>query len=93
MRYEITQHDPDVEIHIRETGESTPQLLASLQDCRAGRCGCPTDQYDRLEDMTIDADANQLTVRLRPRTGQRFDPDQLQNCLDFTLEQAGPDAE
>lgn len=93
VRYEITEHEPEVEVHIHQTGERTPQLMASLQDCQQGRCGCPTDQYDRLEDMTIHTDLDQLTIRLRPRTGQHLDTEQLQNCLDYTLEQAEQGAE
>ena len=32
MRYQITEHDADTEIQVQETGEHTPQLLASLQE-------------------------------------------------------------
>lgn len=88
MRYEISEQDTDVQIQIHQPGEHTPRLLASLQDCRAGRCSCPTDQYDRLEDMTVQTGVDQLTVRLRPNPGQQVDTDQLQACLDYTLDQA-----
>jgi hypothetical protein len=45
---------------------STPQVLASLRHCQHGRCGCLTDQYDRLEDMTIHTNSDNLTLRLHP---------------------------
>lgn len=52
MRYEITEHDDhEVEVRVHETGEPTPRLLASLQDCQHGRCDFPTDEDERLEDM------------------------------------------
>ena len=88
MRYEISERAEDVEIQVHETGEHASQLLASLQDCQEGRCTCPTDQYDRLEEMTVQTGVDELTIRLRPNTGQRFDTDQLQHCLQYTLDQA-----
>ena len=88
MRYSITGRGEDVEIRLRETGDRTPRLLASLQECREGRCGCPTDQYDRLADMTIEADAGEVTIRLRPRDGESLDANQLQDCLDYTVAQS-----
>jgi hypothetical protein len=88
MRYEISEQGKHVQIQIHQTGEHTPRLVASLQDCREGRCSCPTDQYDRLEDMTVQTGVDQLTVRLHPKPGQRLDTDQLQACLDYTLDQA-----
>ena len=78
MRYRIIEHDTDIEIHVHETGEHSQQLLASLQHCQEGRCGCPTDQYDRLEDMVVQTDPDKVTIQLHPRAGQRFDPEQVQ---------------
>ena len=35
MRYEITAHDSDVEIHLHQTGEHKAQLLGSLEGAPA----------------------------------------------------------
>ena len=53
MRYNITEDGEAVEIHVQDTGERAPQVLASLQECQEGRCGCPTDQYDRLASIEV----------------------------------------
>ena len=79
MRYELTEQDGDVEIRVQQTAGRTPQVLASLRDCRHGRCRYATDQYDRLEDMTIHTHPDVLTIRLHPRRGQHFDTDELQS--------------
>jgi hypothetical protein len=47
MRYDITEDGEAVEIHVQDTGERAPQVLASLQECQEGRCGCPTDAMRR----------------------------------------------
>lgn len=93
MRYEITEFDDDVEIQVQQIGAHASRVLASLQDCQQGRCGCPTDQYDRLADMTVHTDADRLTIRLHPYDGQHFDTGQLQTCVDYTLEQARHDTQ
>ncbi|HEY3089769.1 MAG TPA: hypothetical protein VGJ59_17095 [Jatrophihabitantaceae bacterium] len=93
MRYELTEHHDDVEIRVWETGEHAPQLLDSLHDCQHGRCGCRTDQYERLEEMTIRTDVDELTIRLHRRDGQRLDTGELQACLDYTINEAQHDTE
>ncbi len=93
MRYGITERGEDVEIRLRQTGGHTPRLLASFQDCQQGRCGCPTDQYDRLENMTVHTGADDLAIQLRPRAGERLDIGQLQECLDYTIAEAERDTD
>jgi hypothetical protein len=93
MRYEIAEHGSDVEIHVCQTGEHAPELLASLDDCQQGRCGCPSDQYDRLEDVTVHATPDELTIQLHPRAGERLDAGQLQTCLDYTIASANRDSD
>lgn len=36
MRYEIIEHETDVEIQVSDAAGRTPQVLQSMQDCRAG---------------------------------------------------------
>jgi hypothetical protein len=59
----------------------------SLHDCASGSCGCPTNQYDRLESMDVKSGDGNITVRLRPLPGERLDTDEIRACLDYTLTQ------
>lgn len=93
MRYQITHAGDDVEIQVQDTGESAPQLLAALQECRDGRCGCPTDQYDRLADMAIQVGTDEVAVHLHAREGEPLDVGQLQSCLDYTITAAQADGD
>ena len=91
MRYDIAQAGEAVEIHVQDAGERAPQVLASLQECQEcqeGRCGCPTDQYDRLASIEVGGGDGELTVQLTPRPGEHLDPDALRACMDYTLESA-----
>lgn len=88
MRYNLTQDGEAVEIHVQDAGERAPQVLASLQECQEGRCGCPTDQYDRLASIEVGGGDGELTVHLTPRPGEHLDPGALGACMDYTLESA-----
>jgi hypothetical protein len=85
MQYEISEHENDVEIHVSDATGWTPQLLKSMQACQTGQCGCPTDQYDRLAAMEVDAGEDDVTVRLQPLPGERLEPGELRACLDYTI--------
>ena len=85
MRYAIDEHGKTVEIRISGAVGHEPELLESLQDCQSGRCGCPTDQYDRLAGMDVETGGGEVTIRLQPLPGQRLDAALLRACLDYTL--------
>jgi hypothetical protein len=86
--FEITRRGSEVEIQVRGTAEQEPRLIESFQDCQSGRCSCPTDQYERLESMTIESENGNTTMLLRPRSGEHLDTEQIQACLDYTVAQA-----
>ena len=88
MRYEMTERGEDVEIRVRDTGERAPRVLASMQECQEGRCGCPTDQYDRLAGMEVKVGDGEVSVSLHPRDGEQFDLGELRACMDDNLTHA-----
>lgn len=88
MRHEITEHGNEIEMRVTDTKGRGPGLLAAMQECQDGRCGCPTDQYERLEGMDIQTGDEGVTVTLRPRPGERLDVDELEACLEYTVAKA-----
>jgi hypothetical protein len=85
MRYEVKEHESNVEIHVSDAAGRASQLLQSLQECQTGQCGCPTDQYDKLAAMEVDAGDDEVTVRLQPLPGERLDLEQIKACMDYTI--------
>ena len=84
MRYEVKELEPDIEIRVSDAAGHTSQLLQSMHECQSGQCGCPTDQYDKLDAIEVEAREDEVTVRLRPLPGERLDPDEIKACLDHT---------
>jgi hypothetical protein len=85
MRYEVNEHETDVEIQVSDAAGRISRVLQSMRECQAGQCGCPTNQYDRLAGMDVHAGGDEVTVLLRPLPDQRLDVEQLRVCLDYTI--------
>lgn len=90
MRFAVTERGPGIGIHLRDDDGQSSQLLQPLQECQSGECGCPSDQYDKLSAMEVDAGHDQVRVRLQPLPSERFNPDQIQACSDDTTTLAKP---
>jgi hypothetical protein len=71
--YQITEHDANIEIQVHETGVHSRQLLASLQDCQEGRCGCPATNTIGLRTWPSKP-IRQVTKGLHPRDGHHSTP-------------------
>ncbi len=84
MRYEVEERGAGIEIHVSDAAGEVPRLLQSFEDCTSGRCACPTDQYDKLGAMHVDATSDEVAVRLEPLPGEHFDPDAIAACLEYT---------
>lgn len=91
MHYEITTHGEDVDMRVLGTGDRSTGILASLQECKEGNCGCPTDQYKKLEAFDVHRGIDEVTVVLRALPGAQFDLDALAACLEHTIDQAHGD--
>jgi len=84
-RYTIDAHPGGMTIRVTEAGADRPRILAALGECQEGRCGCPTDEYEKLDTMTVSADHEELVVGLVPQAGLELDPAEIDACLRFTI--------
>lgn len=85
-RYAIDQDAEGLTILVTETGVGKDRLLAELQNCQEGRCDCPTNEYDKVESLSVETDGgDDITMRLVPKPGQRFDESEIDTCLQHTV--------
>lgn len=89
-KYELREDAATVSIEVSGVGDDRQEeeLLQAFDDCRSGRCSCPTDQYDKLAAMDVDRGDDSITLRLEPKPGARFDTTELQTCLEHTIGKA-----
>ena len=93
-RYRIAKSpESTVAIEVSEVGAQQDRMLAAFASCQAGQCSCPTDEYRKLESMSIDRGQDDITVRLEPKEGESFDLSQIAACLDYVTAQGSPTGE
>jgi hypothetical protein len=85
MTYRIDEEDGNIDVHVERSGADDAELLAALVRCRDGRCDCPTDEYEKVEDMRIESDARGISVHLAVEPGQAILKEAVATCLDHTL--------
>lgn len=83
-----TSPNGDVKIDVFAKNKEQNVLMDGFQDCRSGRCGCPSEAYDDVEDMAIDQDAEGIRLRLKPKDGAEIDTREVEKCLDWMEDQA-----
>ncbi len=85
-RYAIDRDRDGLTIRVTETGVGKDRLLAEFRDCQAGRCDCPTDEYDKVSSLSVESEGNdRITMRLIPKPGERFDESEIDACLQHTM--------
>ena len=88
MKSKIKKHDSGLEISVEQIGGRQRALLDAFQECEEGRCSCQTTEYQKLEAIDVQSADDAIRIRLKPRSGQTIDESAVQDCLEYTLEQA-----
>ncbi len=86
--YKINPNDKGLAIEITGVGDSRDELLQAFGDCAEGHCSCPTDEYEKVEAMTIAPAGDRIAIDLAAKPGTEFDAAEIERCLDWTVEQA-----
>lgn len=84
-KYTVQKDADGVDIQVTMASERQPQLLAAFEECQAGHCTCPTDEYVKLDDMTVAAADGEVTLHLKAKPGTEFDTAEISRCLDYTV--------
>jgi hypothetical protein len=85
MKYDIKQSKDQIKIHVQDVGKKKEELFDAFSLCQQGKCGCPTDEYQKLVFMSIDERENSITLKLVPKEGQDLDLAELEKCLNYTI--------
>lgn len=85
--YQLESMPEVLTIVVHAEGRNIRQILSRFEDCKNGRCSCPTEEYKKLEKMDMNVQDNQITLKLKPRVNTIFDIDEIKKCLEFTITQ------
>jgi hypothetical protein len=76
----------DVASYRRGSGGNRDEVLGAFQQCQEGRCACPTTQYEKLQTLDMEAGPDDIKLCLTPKPAEEFEQEQIEKCLDFTIE-------
>src|SRR5215203_4757887 len=89
MKYRIDKTGEQLHIEIVGVGDNKRnEVLGAFQQCQEGRCACPTRQYEKIQSLSMEPGADAIKLRLMPKPGEEFEREQIEKCLDFTIESA-----
>ena len=84
MKYKVESIEDEVNIEVTETAGEQKKLLRALQECREGRCSCPTQEYSKLDSLEIESDKNSIRLKLKSKPEEKFDESEISKCLEYT---------
>lgn len=83
-RYRVQETESTVSIEVTDAVGQQDQLLEAFEECQAGRCSCPTDEYQKLAAMDVEQSGDVIRLRLEAKPGEKFDTSEIAACLDYT---------
>ncbi len=92
MKYQVRKDGKDVEIEVTEAAGQQAKLMAAFQECQEGRCTCPTQEYEKLESLEIESDADTIRLKLKAKPDAQLDETEINKCLEYTQAQVAKDA-
>lgn len=89
-QYKISNESSAVAIELTEVAGHQRELLEAFQGCQEGTCSCPTDEYQNVASMSVDADESRITICLEAKPGAKLDVSEIKSCLDYTIRGVEP---
>ena len=73
-------------VNIYNVADKKELILQNLNDCKEGRCSCPTNEYAKLNklDIQINEELNEIVLDLEPKMDQKIALSEIKKCLDYT---------
>jgi hypothetical protein len=90
--YAIHEQTDGLDVVIREMKGPVEPVLEALSACQAGRCGCPSDQYDKLRSLEVHEADGELRIEMRAKEDEVIDEAEVRRCLDYTFGELGAES-
>ena len=84
MKYKIDEHKNGLDISINDVKDKKNKLLEVFQECKEGRCSCPTEEYKKLDSLNIEDNDESINLHLKSKDGTKIDKDEINKCLEYT---------
>ena len=84
MKHDISKKTDSINITITNVGNDKDFILGNLNACKEGNCSCPTNEYEKLENIEISVNElnDNITVNLEPKKDKKIVVSEIKKCLD-----------
>lgn len=88
MESSLKEKNNHIIVNINKIEDKKELILQNLNDCKEGRCSCPTNEYDKLNklDIQVNNDLNEIILDLEPKKGEKIAVSEIKKCLDYTAD-------
>ena len=86
MKYKIDENEDGLDISVDKIKDNKKELLQAFRECQAGRCSCPTEEYNKLESLDVEQGEDVIKLHIKSRKGVKIDKAEINRCLDYTAE-------
>ena len=84
MKYKIDINNNGLDISISDVKSKKKELLEAFQECKEGRCSCPTEEYKKLESLQIEEVGKSIKLYLKSINGAELDKYEITKCIEYT---------
>jgi hypothetical protein len=84
MKTKIVDKKDGIEIQVAEAASHTVELMAAFKECQEGRCSCPTQEYEKVESLSVKQSQAGITLRVKSKKGKKIDVGEIEKCLEHT---------
>ena len=73
METKIVSQADGVQINVREIGSHAEELMEAFQECKEGRCSCPTNEYEKVESIEVEQSGEGISLTVKSKAGTQID--------------------
>ncbi|MCB1925943.1 MAG: hypothetical protein KDJ27_19785 [Gammaproteobacteria bacterium] len=84
MKSKIISKAHGVEIRISEANAHADRLVAAFRECQQGTCSCPTQEYRKVDSMTIAQSHDGIVLSVEAKADEQIDVAEIERCLEHT---------
>ncbi len=84
MDARISTQDSNVQIDLTDLNGEEEKFVQAFRQCIEEQCGCPIQEYQRMQSLRVRDGNGAVHVAIMPRDGQLIEPADIQQCIDHT---------
>ncbi len=88
MDSKIKPTENGIEIEVTDLEGKKDQLLEAFEECKEGRCTCPTQEYQKVQSVDIAEADDSIQLAIKAKADQQIDAAEIEKCLEYTKKRA-----